>query len=114
MEVKNFYSRPEGNLPEEINEVLESGLYFKMERIISDGHRTPKDKVYDSPYYEWVIVLKGSGKLKFIYEDGEEKIEMNEGDYILIPPHTQHRVIDTSNNTFWLAIYFDKDEEEEE
>lgn len=106
IERKNFFDL---NLVESENEFFEtliSGLNFKVERIVSNGHITPANELYDQEQDEWVILLKGKANIDFYYPD--QSVELAEGDHILIPAHRQHRVIFTDNKirTIWLAIHF--------
>jgi cupin 2 domain-containing protein len=38
------------------------------------------------------------------FESGQ-RIEMKEGDYLTIPPHTRHRVHQTGLETVWLVVH---------
>jgi cupin 2 domain-containing protein len=106
IERKNFFDL---NLVESENEFFEtliSGLNFKVERIVSNGHITPVNEIYDQEHDEWVILLKGKAIIDFYNPD--QSVELAEGDHILIPAHRQHRVIftDINSHTIWLAIHF--------
>ena len=69
MIVSNIYSDIPDDLTHEVfEEILRDGS-LKLERIISKGHKTPKDKWYDQDQDEWVILLKGSAGLVI---EGEE------------------------------------------
>ena len=72
-----------------------------IERIISHVHSSPAGFWYDQAEDEWVIVLRGSAVLEF---GGREMVEMNEGDYLLIPSGVRHRVARTDEQTVWLAV----------
>lgn len=74
----------------------------KIERIISHSHSSPAGFWYDQAEDEWVLIVHGSAALEFA---GGEIVEMTEGDYVLIPCHTRHRVARTSESTIWLAIH---------
>ncbi len=93
----------------EIFELLFSGQEFSVERIISNGQKSPENFWYDQKNNEWVIVLQGNAKIEFQnINNTNEIIELNKGDYILIPAHQQHRVLETSQTeeTIWLAIHY--------
>lgn len=104
-ETKNIFSNIPTSLPDEFLEELISTKNIKIERIISRGHTTPKDKWYDQDKNEWVIVLKGNAELSF---EGNINIKMKEGDFINIPAHVKHRVkkTDSSGETVWLAVFY--------
>lgn len=89
---------------EEFFEDLFQGNNFRLERIISTGQITPEDEWYDQENDEWVILLQGRARL--LYDSGDE-VEINSGDWILIPSHTKHRVIYTSSDPecIWLALH---------
>lgn len=100
----NLFENIPDKLPEELMTVLAEDSSVRIERIVSDGHASPKDFWYDQNQHEWVIVLKGSAVLEF--EDG--LVELNLGDSQLIPAHRRHRVQSTSQTeqTIWLAVFY--------
>jgi cupin 2 domain-containing protein len=75
---------------------------LKIERIVSHSHRSPEGFWYDQSADEWVLVVRGAATLEFA---GGELVEMNEGDHLLIPRHTRHRVCRTTAETVWLAVH---------
>ncbi|MBN2724100.1 MAG: cupin domain-containing protein [Deltaproteobacteria bacterium] len=100
--MKNIFEYPSSGKSELIEKLVSSDN-VTVEKIVSYSNITPEDFWYDDSRDEWVIVLRGKGKLEF--EDGK-KLEMNEGDFYLIKSHEKHRVIETDNPTLWLCIYF--------
>jgi len=78
--------------------------HVKIERIVSNGHITPAGEWFDQCWDEWVLLLQGAATLA--YENGG-KLNMQTGDFVLIPAHTKHRVEWTQpeSNTVWLAIH---------
>jgi cupin 2 domain-containing protein len=70
-----------------------------IERIVSSD--TPSPERYDQPQTEWVVLLRGEALLEV---DGEP-LRLRAGDYILIPAHTPHRVLETSRDALWLAVH---------
>jgi cupin 2 domain-containing protein len=106
MTVSNIYSDiPDDFTHEVFEEILRKGS-LKLERIISKGHKTPKDQWYDQDQDEWVILLKGSAGLVI---DGEREIVfLKPGDYVLLPAHLKHRVewTDPEEETIWLAVHY--------
>jgi len=99
-----FVSIPD-DLTEEIFEPLVNGKNIKIERIISNGHTSPKNGWYDQEQNEWIIVLKGDAIITF---KDKKEIKLNEGSYLNIPAHTEHQVSWTSQKTetIWLAIHY--------
>jgi len=103
--LKNIYD----NLPKELKEeFFEEILFtkdFTLERIISEGNASPPNFLYDQDKNEFVLLLKGKAILSF--EDGS-KLELEPGDYLIIPAHQKHRVVwtDPDQKTFWLTIHY--------
>jgi len=90
---------------EEIRTIIETEK-FKIEKIISRGHTTPAGSWYDQEKNEWVIVLRGSARLRFA--DDEAVLEMTPGSHVTIPAHRRHRVewTDPDQETIWLAVFY--------
>ena len=84
----NLFTDLPPDLPEELFTTLLDGTSIRIERIISHGHASPEGFWYDQEQHEWVIILKGSAKLRF----ENEIIEMKPGDFVNIPAHKKHRV----------------------
>jgi cupin 2 domain-containing protein len=76
----------------------------KIERILSQSHKSPPGFWYDQPQDEWVIVLRGHAVLEF---EGGELIEMKQGDHLAIARHVKHRVSQTGPETIWLAVHIE-------
>jgi cupin 2 domain-containing protein len=102
---QNFYCGYKSVGADEIFDNILTGKKFILERIISKGHSTPENQWLESKKEEWVILLKG--KARILFQNGV-KVKLNEGDYILIPKNTKHKVIYTSKKPecFWLAIHY--------
>lgn len=105
IEKKNIYDSQPRSTEVEFFEDLISESGFRLERIISEGHASPENFWYDQNENEFVLLLQGSAEISF--EDGQT-IRMSDGDYIIIPKHTKHRVEKTapSKKTFWLTLFF--------
>ncbi len=102
---KNIFKDIPKELKEELFEEILSTKNLKIERIVSEGHTSPKKGWYESERNEWVMVLQGDAVLSF--EDAED-VELKEGDYFNISAFTKHKVSYTSTRrkTIWLAIYY--------
>jgi cupin 2 domain-containing protein len=102
----NFFSDMPHAIDDEIFDTVLLTNRFKIERIISKGHKSPSGYWYDQEKNEWVMVLKGAAKLKF--KSGNKIIEMMPGDYLLIPAHCKHKVewTDPDVETIWLAVHY--------
>ncbi len=103
--INNIFEVSEEKLPEELIEIIERNENIRIERIISEGQRSPENFWYNQDRNEFVILLKGSAKLMF--ENGET-VNLKPGDYLIIPKHKKHRVEYTSEiqKTFWLAVHY--------
>lgn len=75
---------------------------FRVERIVSHGHVTPEGQWYDQEEDEWVLVLRGSARLRL--ESGRE-VPLEAGDHMLLPARQKHRVVYTSSPCVWLALF---------
>jgi cupin 2 domain-containing protein len=91
-------------LPNELCQTLLDKPTVRIERILSQGQRSPDDFWYDQDQDEWVVLLQGQARLGF--RDGEP-VDLRAGDYLLIAAHCQHRVEWTQPDaiSIWLAIH---------
>lgn len=101
---ENLFSNIPSSLPAELLETILSRPNVRIDRIVSQGHSSPKDFWYDQSEHEFVVVLQGAARLRF--EDGE--VEMKAGSFLQIPAHRRHRVEWTTpdERTIWLAIHY--------
>jgi cupin 2 domain-containing protein len=111
---QNIASGIPNTIPNEIFEPLLNGNQFRMERIVSSGHASPKDFWYDQVENEWVLLIQGSATLEIELPSKNgtpaiQQVNLVPGDYLLIPKHQRHRVAATAPNveTIWLAIHFE-------
>lgn len=102
---ENLLADLPSDIPEELVDVLVQSTKVRIERIVSTGQSSPDDFWYDQEEHEWVIVLKGEGRL--VFEDAEE-LSLKPGDHVIIPAHRKHRVQWTSPDepTVWLAVFY--------
>ncbi|HSD37333.1 MAG TPA: cupin domain-containing protein [Rhodocyclaceae bacterium] len=96
-----FAQLPATGETEDFTTLFESEL-VRIERIVSDEHRSPQDFWYDQPHDEWVMLLRGEAVLEF--ESGEQQM-LYVGDSVHIPAGCVHRVAQTAPRTVWLAIH---------
>ena len=89
-QLNNILKNIPKNLPDELVTILAEGKNFRLERIVSKGHTSPKDFWYDQVENEFVLLLKGKSEVSF--EDDVKPVTLSEGDYINIPAHKKHRV----------------------
>lgn len=102
--VNIFDSLPK-DLSVEVSEEIIHALTIRIERIVSKGHSSPDKGWFDQDENEWVMVVEGKAILEF--EDGSKR-ELSTGDYINIPAHVKHKVVQTDPNqiTIWLAVFY--------
>lgn len=100
-----FEGIPDTLADERFDEIVR-GRAVTVERIVSRGHASPESGWYDQPRHEWVLVLKGRGRV--VFESGEE-VTLGPGEHLSIPAHCRHRVgwTDPNENTVWLAIHYE-------
>lgn len=103
--MKNLFADIPRMPDEELVESVMRSERVRIERIVSQGHCSPKKGWYDQLENEWVTVLEGSGRLEF--EDGRE-VTLSRGDCLDIPKRRKHRVVwtDPSRPTVWLAVFY--------
>ncbi len=106
MKKGNIYTAVPELLPEEFFETLTASGKVRVERIISDGSRSPDGFWYDQEESEWVMVLAGSAGLRF--EGDEQIVILKPGDWVDIPAHSRHRVewTDPEQKTVWLGVFY--------
>lgn len=101
----NLFADIPAALPDELFRTLLGTSGFRVERIVSHGHRSPDGFWYDQATDEWVLVVSGAATLRF---EGQEPIKMVAGSHVHIPAHRRHRVdwTDPARPTVWLAIHY--------
>lgn len=97
--INNLYRQNEPAENTELFTTLFQNDSLKIESIRS-WLRTPGE-IYDQEQDEWVILLTGEAEL----EINTLPLILHSGDYFLIPRHTPHRVLSTSKNALWLAVF---------
>jgi cupin 2 domain-containing protein len=106
MRCENLFTGIPQQLPEELVTLLCRNKGIRIERIVSEGQRSPEGFWYDQKRHEWVIVLEGRAAIEF--EGKTELVEMERGSFLNIPAHTRHRVARTSptEKTVWLVVLY--------
>ncbi|NOU51007.1 cupin domain-containing protein [Pseudoalteromonas sp. JBTF-M23] len=99
-----FSALPNDKSKEHIEDLITS-KNVRIERIVSYGQTSDDAFWYDQEEHEWVMVLSGSGTVEF---SNGQKYTLEQGDFLTIPAHTQHRVSHTSTEqaTIWLAVFY--------
>lgn len=105
MNKTNIFEQIPDEIKGELFEDIISTKNVKIERIVSDGHTSPKEGWYESEQNEWVIVLQGEAILSF---ENKESVKLKVGSYHNITASTKHKVSYTSQleKTIWLAIHY--------
>jgi cupin 2 domain-containing protein len=100
--VSNIFEHPVKSDTEEFYPLL-STESFKLEKIVSYGQATPEGQWYDQEQIEWVMLIKGTARLRF---EPERLVTLKEGDFLTIPAHLKHRVEECSGDAVWLALHY--------
>ena len=79
---------------------------LRIERIVSIGHSTPSGEWLEQDRPEWVLLVQGAATLRL--EGAPEAHRLRQGDHLLIPARTRHRVEWTAAEppTIWLAVHY--------
>lgn len=77
---------------------------IKIEKIVSNGQKSPPNFWYEQEKNEFVLLLEGFAILEF--EDSE--VELKKGDCLNIEAFKKHRVKFTSLDepTIWFAVFY--------
>ena len=77
---------------------------IKVEKIVSNGQKSPENFWYEQEKSEFILLLEGFAILEF--ED--KQIELNKGDCLNIEAFQKHRVKFTSleKPTIWFAVFY--------
>lgn len=77
---------------------------IKIEKIVSNGQKSPQNFWYEQEKSEYILLLSGYAILEF--EDFE--IELKKGDCLNIDAFLKHRVKFTSLDepTIWFAVFY--------
>ena len=70
-----------------------------IEQILSGT--LPEPVSFEQAHDEWVVVLEGRARLLV---DGDE-LELEAGDWLLLPAGCPHTVLETQPGTSWLAVH---------
>ena len=105
MQKLDIFSNIPKDLTDEFFEDIVLANNVKIEKIVSQGHISPKSGWYNQDKNEWVILLKGEAIL--LFEDNKE-IHLKSGEYINIPSYTKHKVLWTNptEESIWLAVFY--------
>jgi len=100
--VRNVFKGIEPSHKETIEQLV-NGKNVRIERIASFGDRSKDGFWYNQDEYEFVLLLKGRAQLIF---ENKSKVDLKEGDWLIIEPHERHRVEYTSKDATWLCVFY--------
>jgi cupin 2 domain-containing protein len=69
-----------------------------VDHILSGRLDGPVDYLQDED--EWVVVLHGHA----ILDIDDERLDLGPGDWVVLPAHTPHRLVETEVGTSWLTV----------
>jgi cupin 2 domain-containing protein len=97
--------RPAADAPAagELVEPIVTVRKLVVEQILSAPSAVPHEYRQDSD--EWVVVLAGAAVL----DVGGERLELGPGDWAFLPAGVRHAVVETGENTSWLAVHLQPD-----
>ncbi len=100
----NLYKLKQVNPGREESELLIPDCGIAIERIVSSGQASPEGFWYNKERDEWVALLQGKARLA--WKNGRT-LDMEAGDWVLIPAGEEHRVEKTSQTPpcIWLAVH---------
>lgn len=77
---------------------------IKIEKIVSNGQKSPENFWYEQEKSEFVLLLEGFAILEF----ENREVELKKGDYLNIGVMEKHRVKFTSLDepTVWFAVFY--------
>ena len=77
---------------------------IKIEKIVSNGQKSPKDFWYEQEKSEFILLLEGFAILEF----ENKQVELKKGDCLNIEAFQKHRVKFTSleKPTIWFAVFY--------
>lgn len=106
LEPKNLLADIPASLPQEFVQKLLRTPQVWIERIVSQGHRSPDGFWYDQKENEFVVLISGAARL--VFERPAEVMEMGPGSFVNIPAHRRHRVewTDPEQVSIWLVVYY--------
>ena len=70
-----------------------------VEQILSGPDVAPEDYLQEQD--EWIALLTGHAVL----EVGEERVELEAGDWVLLPAGVRHRLVEVDAGSNWLAVH---------
>ncbi|MFO0571143.1 MAG: cupin domain-containing protein [Polyangiaceae bacterium] len=95
----NLFDGPAPPLGQERFETLATIGGSRVERIRSGG--ALESMRYSQEHDEWVVLVAGHADVEV---DGE-RCSLGPGDWLLLPAHTPHALLETSPDAVWVAVH---------
>lgn len=95
----NIYEIAEPSKNSETFFIVHQTPTLKIEAIRSRLF-TPGD-VYDQEEDEWVLLVRGEARLQI----QNDEFLLRAGNSLFLPRHTLHRVLSTSDDALWIAVF---------
>lgn len=104
MKKYNIFEKIIVNKKEEIFFEIFKNETIKIEKIVSNGQKSPENFWYEQEKSEFILLLEGFAILQF----ENEEIELKKGDCLNIKAMQKHRVKYTSQEepTIWFAVFY--------
>ena len=104
MKKYNLFTHIEVNKKEEIFFEIFKNETIKIEKIVSNGQKSPDNFWYEQKESEFILLLEGFAILEF----ENKQIELKKGDCLNIEAFQKHRVKFTSleEPTVWFAVFY--------
>jgi cupin 2 domain-containing protein len=96
---ESFFDVPAAAPGTERFDVLLRSRGVILERIVSSGSQPAQRYCQDQD--EWVMLVRGTAEMRI---DGLP-VQLQAGQFLMLPKHTPHEVISTSQNAVWLALH---------
>ena len=104
MEKYNIFDKIIVDKEEEIFLEIFKNETIKIEKIVSNGQKSPENFWYEQEKSEFILLLEGFAILEF----ENREVELKKGDCINIKAKQKHRVKFTSLDepTIWFAVFY--------
>lgn len=103
----SFFDVPAAEPGTERFDVLLRARGMTLERIVSSGTQPAQQYCQDQD--EWVMLVQGTAEMRI---DGLP-VQLQAGQFLVLPKHTPHEVVSTSENAVWLALHVQASEQGE-
>ena len=101
----NIFDSIPASSRDEVFDLLVNNDNVTIERIVSNGHRSPESGWHKQDKDEWVLVVKGEAAI--LFEDGR-LLSLIAGSHLSIPAGSKHKVTWTTQTTetIWIAVHY--------